>query len=111
MLTSDAACWSTQRLRIELSEPLLTNDDFLHIGPTRGRIHNPSRLALRVDRFTARRQEIVRRLIGVDTFDHFILPNMAAVRQTPLPVPVMLINDGGVAHEKDSAEVYVYMAA
>ena len=106
VLTSDAACWSTQRLRIELSEPLFEQEDFVVLsGPDRS-TDSSEQLALRVDRFTERRQETVRRLIGEDLFHRLILPNMTAVCQVSLSVPVFAVDERGVAHRTDTAEVY-----
>ena len=104
VLTSDAACWSTQRLRIELSEPLLEDDDFVLLGADECQ----SRLALRVDRFTARRQEIVRRLIGAEAYWNYVASHMAELQEMTVPyMRVFIMDESGVAHVKNTAEVYV----
>ena len=74
VLTSDAECWSTQRLRFELTEHLMEQGDFAdRLG-----FSGAKRFALLVDRFTARRRETMRRLVGADVFDRLIAPHLSS---------------------------------
>lgn len=81
VLTSDAQCWSTQQLRFDCTDPLLEDCDFVpRYDAGKGR----KRFVLLVDRFTARRQAILRSLLGADVFDRLITPLMANTRTVRL---------------------------
>ena len=60
LLTSDAACWATQRLHFDLGDGLFRMGDL--VPP-----HDKHRkFILLRSQFDARRQEILRRLLGVE---------------------------------------------
>jgi len=76
VLTSDAACWSTQRLHFDLTEQLLDDRDFV---PRHGVGRSRNRFVLRVDRLTARRREIMRRVLGVELFERLVAPHLSSI--------------------------------
>ena len=103
VLTSDVACWSTQRLRFDLTEQLLERRDFVpRYGMGRGR----KRFALRVDRFTARRREMLRRLVGADVFDRVVLPRVSSI-DNDVRLSYHAANDGVVRGEDGIAAAHV----
>jgi len=109
LLTSDAACWSTQQLRFDLREALLYSDDFAPLVLPASYPHR-FREALRVDRFTARRQETLRRLMGAAAFEHSVALRMAHISTVSLGQRRVFVVDGSdVARDEDraySADVY-----
>ena len=62
--------------------------------------------ALLVDRFTRQRQEIMRRLIGVELFDRLILPRMANKQSLPLHERSIMDRCNGLGDEPVLEYVY-----
>ena len=80
-LTSDASCWTTQRLRFDLNDSLFSTNDF----PPRSRMGNePARFVLLRSRFTARRQATLRRLLGATAYDSVVTPLTTRVETVAL---------------------------
>ena len=69
LLTSDAACWSTQRLLFDMGDGLLHEADFV---PRYESWPVAEKHILLCERFTARRQETLRRLLEHDTYNRLV---------------------------------------
>ena len=113
LLTSDAECWSTQRLRFDLSEPLLREQDFVYGSRYFTTDSRLSPWLLRVDRFTARRQETLRRLIGSDAFDRLIAPRLLTIHSvSQQPELVFVVDSSGTTLEESmtrAVDVYTQL--
>ena len=78
LLTSDAACWATQRLRFDFEDRVLCDSFF---PPRYGVFPIATKHVLVCSSLTERRREILRRLLGAEAYERVITPLTARVEQ------------------------------